>query len=158
MYDSLSEWLRALFANFWSLFSGLLASVMGYFLPVRNILHLLVLFFIIDVAFGYWAAKKLRGEKFSAKIIWKTTMPRMVISIVLILGSFMWDSVYDQNMVATYKVIGWFISGVLFFSILQNGYRVTNWEMLPLIGRLISGKIKDHTGITIGKEDDNESN
>jgi phage-related holin len=110
-------------------------------LPVKNIVHLLLLFFVLDVIFGYWAARKTRGERFSARIIWRTTMPRMVISMVLILSAFMWDQVYSQDTVATYRLIGWFISGVLLSSIVQNGYRITQWDMLLGLGEIIKQKI-----------------
>lgn len=142
MLDSITDWLEESSRLFWGFVSGAITAIIGFFLPVRDIVHLLILFFVIDVIFGYWAAKKLRGERFSAKIIWKTTMPRMVISLVLILGSFMWDNVYHQTYVATYRIIGWFITGVLFFSIMQNAYYATNWQMIPLMGKLLSDKMK----------------
>ena len=134
------DYLSVSIHNLWSIFTGLVSATLGYFLPVKNIVNLLILFFIIDVLFGYLAAKKIRKEKFSAKIIWNTTMPRMIISMVLIIMAFMWDDVYSQNFVATYKLIGWFISGVLLFSIIQNAYEITNWEVLPGIKRILRDK------------------
>lgn len=133
----IEEWLK----TFWNFLSGTFFSLIGYFLPVKNIVHLLLLFFVLDVIFGYWAARKIRGERFSARIIWRTTMPRMVISMVLILSAFMWDQVYSQDTVATYRIIGWFISGVLLSSIVQNGYRITQWDMFLGIGDIIKEKI-----------------
>lgn len=128
---------------------GLFFSVIGYFVPIRDIVHVMVLFFILDVVFGFWAAKKLRKEKFSVKIIWKHTLPRMAISFVLILSAFMWDSTFDQNIVSTYKIIGWFISGVLLFSIAQNGYKITRWAIFPQLGTLVSRKVKESTGMDV---------
>lgn len=90
----------------YAMLSGLFMSILGYFLPVKDIVHLLILFFILDVFFGFWAAKKLRKERFSVKIIWSHTIPRMLISIVLILGAYMWDSTYQQDLVSTYKIVG----------------------------------------------------
>lgn len=143
----------------WSFIVGVFMSIIGYLFPIRDIVHLLALFFILDVIFGYWAAKKLRKEPFSAKIIWKTTMPRMVISLVLITGAFMWDSVYNQEFVATYKIIGWFISGVLLASIVQNGYHITNWNLFAFLGDFLKNKIKDTTGINTDKmEAENQNN
>lgn len=133
----IEDWLK----TFWNFLSGTFFSLIGYFLPVKNIVHLLLLFFVLDVIFGYWAARKIRGERFSARIIWRTTMPRMVISMVLILSAFMWDQVYSQDTVATYRIIGWFISGVLLSSIVQNGYRITQWDMFLGIGDIIKEKI-----------------
>ncbi|MGQ7868685.1 phage holin family protein [Sunxiuqinia sp. sy24] len=156
MIELISESFRDLAHNIWSFVAGIVSAIFGYFLPIQDIVHQLILFFVLDVVFGYLAAKKLRGERFSARIIWNTTIPRMLIALVLILGSYVWDEVYQQEFVSTYKIIGWFISGVLFFSIIQNAYKVTNWEMLPLIGRFISQKLDDKTGINIQKEADDD--
>jgi hypothetical protein len=143
--DSISTFIN----NSYAFLVGIGTSIIGYFLPVRDIVHLLILFFILDVIFGYWAAKKLRGERFSVKIIWRYTMPRMLISLVLILGAFMWDTVYCQEFISTYKIIGWFISGVLLYSIAQNGYKITKWSIFPKIGTLFS----DKTGVNLNNDE-----
>ena len=146
MFRSIGQMCSNLTVKFWPMLTGLFTSVIGYFLPVRDIVHLLILFFILDVIFGYWAAHKLRGERFSVKIIWNHTMPRMLISMVLITGAFMWDTVYRQEVVDTYKIVGWFISGVILFSIAENGYLITRWKVFSRVGSMVSSKIKDATG------------
>ncbi len=123
-------------------FAGLIASICGYFLPVRDITFLIILFFILDVIFGFWAARKLRSERFSVKIIWDHTMPRMLISVVLVLGAFMWDEVFNQTAIQTYKVIGWFISGVLLYSIAENGYQISKWKVFKDVAGLIKRKTR----------------
>jgi hypothetical protein len=153
--DTLSDWLRIV----WGFVSGTFMAIIGYFLPVKNIVHLVILFFLLDVIFGYWAARKVRGESFSARIIWQTTMPRMIISLVLIMGAYMWDDVFQQEMVCTYKVIGWFICGVLLANIIQNGYRITKWDMFLGLGQYFKIKIKDKINIeTNPKGANNENN
>lgn len=145
--------IHNLLNNFYAVVSGLIVSMIGYFIPVHNIVMLLLVLFMLDVIIGYWSAKKVRGERFSVKIIWDHTIPRMLISIILILGSFMWDKVYEQNLVSTYKVIGWFISGVLLYSIAENGYRITSWSIFPKIGYLFKSKVKENTGMDIDETD-----
>lgn len=146
--------MSGLLKNSYAWLSGLLMTLLGYFLPVRDIVHLLIFFFILDVLFGFWAAKKLRKERFSVKIIWSHTIPRMLISIVLITGAYMWDSTYQQDFVSTYKVVGWFISGVLLYSIAKNGYHITNWAMFPKLDNLIGNKLKDKTGIDLKEKEE----
>lgn len=140
--------------NAYAMLSGLFMSILGYFLPVKDIVHLLILFFVLDVFFGFWAAKKLRKERFSVKIIWSRTIPRMLVSIVLILGAYMWDSTYQQDFVSTHKVVGWFISGVLLYSIAENGYHITKWAMFPKLANLIGNKLKDKTGIDLKEQEE----
>ena len=142
-----------LFSNIWAVICGFFAVCLGYFAPVFDIMLLLLFLFALDVVFGYWAAKKLRGEKFSKTIIWKTTMPRLVVSGVLVLIFYMWDMTYRQDFVATYRLVGWFISGIIIYSIAQNGYSVTKWEGFPLLGLFLKKKIQDTTGIDITKKD-----
>lgn len=134
---------------------GAISTMFGYFLPVKDIVHLLIILFLLDVAFGYWAARKLRGERFKVSIIWTKTIPRMLISIVLILAAYGWDHVYSQDFVSTYKLIGWFISGVLIYSIAQNGWHITKWNIFPKLMRMIDNFIKDKTGESI-KDNENE--
>ena len=129
------------------------AITIGYMLPVKNIVHLVLFLFLMDVVFGYWAAKRLRKEKFSTKIIWQYTMPRILLSILLISISYLWDNVFEQDFVSTYKIIGWFICGMLIYSIAKNGGKITNWQMFPLVSGLIKKEIKAETGMDIGKEE-----
>lgn len=146
---SFAKALRHMLHDTYAVFTGTAASFIGYLLPIRNIVHLLIIFFIADVVFGYWAARKIRNERFSVKIIWEHTIPRMLVSIVLITGAFMWDEVYKQDFVSTYKVIGWFISGVLLYSIADNGYQITKWSIFPKIGNLINDSVKSKTGMEV---------
>lgn len=80
----------------------------------------------------------------------------MVISMVLIMGAYLWDTVYGQNVLATYKVIGWFISGVLLASIIQNGYHITRWNVLIKMGDFLGYKFGEKTGINFMKKEDKE--
>lgn len=143
------EWLKQITSNCYNVLFGVLMSVAGYFLPIKNIVHVVLFFFMIDVLFGFWAARKLRGERFSVKIIWNHTIPRMVLSIILILIAFIWDTTFNQGFISTYNLFGWFISGVLIYSIAENGYLITSWGVFNKIKGSFSDKIKSETGINI---------
>ena len=151
--ETLGKAVSDFFSNFWAVLTGCITAIIGYFMPIFDIMWLIVFFFIIDVLFGYWAAKKLRGEMFSKTIIFKTTIPKMIVSFALVICAFMWDSVYKQDFVCTYRVIGWFISGIVFYSIAQNGYSVTKWEGFPLIALFLRKKIKETTGVDLKEKD-----
>jgi len=136
----------ALVKGIWEILCGMLGTIIGYFLPVKDMVNFIVLLFVIDVFLGYLAARKLRGEKFSTRIIWRTTMPRMLVSVLLIIIAYMWDDVFKQDMLQTYNLVGWFIAGVLIFSIAKNGYKITNWNGFLGIENLFKKKIEDETG------------
>lgn len=149
LIDIICQAMEYFFKDFYAFLIGCIVSFIGYLLPVKNIVNLLILFFIMDVILGFWAANVLRNERFSVKIIWKHTIPRMLISLILITGAFMWDEVYHQEFVSTYKIIGWFISGVLLYSIAENGYQITKWSAFTKIGSALHTKVKESTGLDI---------
>jgi len=128
---------------------GISTTFIGYLFPIRNIVHLMIGFFILDVLFGYWSARVVKKQKFSVKIIWEHTVPRMTIAIVLIICTFMWDKEYHQDYISTHKIVGWFISGVLLASIIDNGYKITKWNAFPQLSKLIKEKTKEKTGLDI---------
>jgi len=140
--EDVAEWV-------WKTLCGSFMAIIGYFLPIKDLVHLVIVFFMIDMMFGYWAASKLRGEKFSTQIVWRTTFPRMLISIILVTMAYMWDTTCHQEYLPTYNIIGWFISGILLFSIGKNAFKITNWEGFNQVSNLFQKKIKDQTGIDI---------
>lgn len=127
----------------YSFIIGVFTAIFGYFSPIKDIVNLLLLFFILDVLIGFWASRKLYGERFMVSIVWKHTIPRMILSLILIIGAYMWDSTYQQEYVSTYKIIGWFISGLLLYSIAENAYCITRWTMFKKIGKAIKDQVVD---------------
>jgi phage-related holin len=148
------DWLKAVLNNVWHFAAGLATTAIGYFIPVKDIVHLVLFFFLLDIAFGAAAAKKLRKERFSTKIIWNYTMPRILISLVLILTSYMWDTTFNQEWVSTYKLIGWFICGILLYSIAKNGYKITKWRVFPMMGHAIEHKMEEAAGVELNMDDE----
>jgi len=130
----------------WEILCGMLGTIIGYFLPIKDMVNFIVLLFVIDVFLGYLAARKLRGEKFSTRIVWRTTMPRMLISVLLIIIAYMWDDVFQQTLLQTYNMVGWFIAGILIFSIGKNGYKITSWRGFLGLENLFKKKIEEETG------------
>lgn len=145
--------IREMLSDAYACMSGIVVSTVGYFLPVKNYLLLLLFFFIADIVFGYWAAHRLRQEKFSTKIIWEKTVPRMVLAVFLVLGTFMWDKVFGQEMVPTCAVVGWFFCGVLLASIAKNGWLITKWDVFPMVSNLIGRRMGQQTGVDIREND-----
>ena len=142
-YLSFSDMVKAI----WEILWGLVGVIIGYFLPIKDMVNFIVLLFIIDVFIGYWTARKLRGEKFSTRIIWKTTIPRMVLSILIVVLAYTWDTTFHQNYLETYNVTGWFISGILIYSIAKNAFKITKWEVFSSLTDIFKKKMEDQTGV-----------
>ena len=147
--NGLREWL----ANCVNIAAGLLGTVIGYFLPIRDVVHLLILLFLLDVIFGYLVDRRENKARFKVAVIWNHTIPRMLISIVLVIATFMWDATYKQELVSTYNVVGWFISGVLIFSIAENAFLLTRWNTFLKIRNMIRKKVSDETGEDISTKE-----
>lgn len=145
--------LKEMFSNVYLLAASLLSSFFGYFLQVKDITNLLIMLFIIDVLVGFWAARKLRNERFSVKIIWSHTIPRMVLSVLLIMIVYMWDKTYNHVILQMHDRVGWFISGMLIYSIAENAYQITKWSVFP---KIISS-IKDRVSMQINKSPKNQN-
>jgi|AntAceMinimDraft_15_1070371.scaffolds.fasta_scaffold08095_5 hypothetical protein len=42
----------------WEFFTAVFLSVLGYFSPLKNIAHLVLFFFLVDIIYGYLADRK----------------------------------------------------------------------------------------------------
>ena len=136
--------VREFFLDFWGLLAGLLMSILGYFLPIRDLVHLVTLFFIVEMFSGYFAAKiKNHYVKFSLTIVYTKTIPRLFISIVILILSFLWDTVTEQKWLPTYNILGWFFCGVLLLKITRHGYIITKWAGFLYASKIIDHKIND---------------
>ena len=64
----------------------------------------------------------------------------------------MWDRTYEQDVVSTYNVVGWFISGVLIFSIAENAFLLTKWDTFLRIRNMIRKNINEKTGEDLSED------
>ena len=135
------DWISWFAQNLYKVSAGVFTAIIGYFIPIRDFVHLLIFLLIVDMLIGYWANKKTRGEKFLMTKVWSVTIPRMVVGIALIMCAFLWDTIYHQDTVSTYVITGWILSGATLVSITQNGFKVTHWAALNDIGNLIKEKL-----------------
>lgn len=141
LLNQVATTLKEMFSNGYMIAASLVSSIFGYFLPVKDITNLLLMLFILDVIVGFWAARKLRNERFSVKIIWSHTIPRMVLSVLLIMIVFMWDKTYNHVILQMHDRVGWFISGMLIYSIAENAYQITKWSVFPKLLTAIKSRV-----------------
>lgn len=139
--DTALNWLSGALQDAYACISGFTAAAIGYFIPIKDMVHLVLVFFLVDVIVGYWAASKLRKESFNPSIIWKKTIPRATISIIIIMCTHAWDTTFSQDYISTSGFIGWFIAGIIIASIAKNGYEITNWKPFDTIGNSIKEQI-----------------
>lgn len=127
-------------------------SIIGYLYPIFDVSAYLLFLFFLDVVFGAWKAKKLRGERISMKIVWHTTFPRMLIAFLLIVCTYMWDQIAHQTLIDTSNTVGLLFAGALIWSIAENGYHITKWFVFRVAAVRLNGIFKDKTGVDIESE------
>lgn len=140
------SWIMNTLCDAYNVIFAIIVSALGYFSPIKNAIHLVLFFFLLDVFFGVWAAKKVRKERLRPRLIWEKTIPRSFMSIVIIIATYLWDTTFGQDWVQTYMLVGWFISGVLILSITKNAADITHWSGFLAIGNIIRREVKDKTG------------
>ncbi len=140
-WEYIYEWIT----NAYNTTMGIIMALLGYLLPVKDIMLFMIILFLADVLFGYWRAKKIDRAKFQPKIIWNKTVPRLFITVTIITLLFVWDNVYKQDFVKTYSIAGWFVSGLLIASIIDNMYKITGWDVLAILEGFVKSKIEEKT-------------
>lgn len=144
--DPAFAWLGNAIQDICTCVCGLLAVAVGYFLPIKDMVHLVLILFLVDVIFGFWAARKLRKESFNPAIIWGKTIPRAAISVIIIMCTMAWDTTFGQDYVSTSGFIAWFISGIIIVSIAKNGYRITNWRVFQVVEDVVKRGVNKRSG------------
>lgn len=143
---SIGSWLRDIFTDTWSMTAGAITGMLGYFAPIQDPINLLLIFFAADAVVGYWKNKKLYNQEFSKGKIFETTVPRMIAVSTFMAMLFAWDTTYNQEIVQTYMVVGYFIGGVLLFNIGKNFYKLTKWKAFLAIASMVQKDVQDKTG------------
>lgn len=148
------EYIWGWITDVYNFIGGVLMALFGYLLPIRDLVHFITILFILDVIMGIWKSKKLYKAKFQPRIIWKKTIPRWLISVVIISLLFAWDKVHHQELINTYYIGGYFLSGMVIVSIIENSILITDWKVLRHLRELIVDKIEKNTGLDIDEEDE----
>ena len=143
-------------AGGWAL--GVFLSIVHYFAPVADTIHVLLVFFIADILFGFLASKKLRGESFNPRKVWEKTIPKMLVSFFIIISAHMLDSISPAGFLTIRESVGWILSGLVLHSVWKNAFVVTKWTALRHIGEFLSDSLKDRFKVDVNKfkEDENE--
>lgn len=150
--------MQDFFSNAAGWLLGVFLSIAHYFAPVADTIHVLLVFFIGDILFGFLASKKLRGESFNPKKVWEKTIPKMLVSFFIIISAHMLDSISPIGFLTIRESVGWILSGLVLHSVWKNAFIVTKWTALRHIGEFLSDSLKDRFKVDVDKfkEDENE--
>lgn len=135
-----------------SLMTQFFVMIIAYFTPVREIIHVMLIFLAIDTISGIWASLKAR-EKFESKKLRKTINKFLWYTIAVMLA-WMMERTFSLNWTYLTNIIGGFICFVELKSIFENITRITDepvfLKLSKIIKRIGTKHIKE-----IDDEDDN---
>lgn len=140
----------------WNVFSGLICGMFVYFMPIRNIVILMLAFIIFDLITGIIAARK-RGEAITSSKMWNTAN-KTLISVALVILLYSVDKEFNIiNVVCTHKIMGLFVVGFELWSILENAIQITNNSIFKALKKFMRDKVEQETGVDLNNDEQNES-
>lgn len=145
--------LNELFNDAYNLAVGAVFTLFGYFAPIKETIHILFFFFLLDVIFGYLVARKMRGEKWQPKIIWEKTMIKMLVASLIVITAHLLDQIAPNSYLTIREFVGWFISGIVLSSVWENFHTLTKWKIIVKLNETLKEKLKFKN-----KDEANEAN
>lgn len=134
------------FDHYWNFVTGLFFAFLGYFSDMKGAFHVMFCAFILDLALGIRASKKVRKERFSMEKFF-TAVLRMAIAFALIMLLFAMDKEMHQETVSLAYTAAWLITGFLAYSAADNGFQITGGKLFLTLKSFIGKKFRDNTGI-----------
>ncbi|TSA23995.1 MAG: holin [Bacteroidetes bacterium] len=131
--------------------SKLAVLLISYFAPVKEIVHVMLIFILIDFISGVWAARK-RKETLESRKFRKTLTKFLWYTVALIL-SFMMEKTFNLSWSNLSGIIGGFICFIELKSIFENITVITGEPIFMKILHIIRKRGSD----TMGDLSDRES-
>lgn len=136
--------IKETFTNIEGWLLGAILSFLAHLAPLYETFITLFVFFCFDVFFGFLVAKKKRNERFSSKIVWSKTVPKMAIITLIIVLVFQLDSLAPTDFMKLTSLISWGLSGLILHSILQNILKLTDYKEVKEINDILTKKMKEN--------------
>lgn len=148
-----AQWIEE---HVWNVFSGLICGLFAYFMPIRNIVILMLAFIIFDLITGIVAARK-RGEAITSEKMWNTAN-KTLISVALVVLLYAVDKEFNIiNVVCTHKIMGLFVVGFELWSILENAVEITNHSIFRALKKFMHDKVEEKTGVDLDIKNEEET-
>ena len=130
----------------WNMITGIFLAALAYFANLKGAIHVMWAAFVLDLLLGYLASRNLRKEKFSMNKAF-IMLERMLIASAVLLLLFALDKETHQDYIHLYNIMAWLISGMLCWSALDNGDKLTGGKFFGVLKTFLGNKIKEQTGI-----------
>jgi phage-related holin len=152
----MKEFVQWIEEHVWNVFSGLICGLFAYFMPIRNIVILMLAFIVFDLITGIVAARK-RGEAITSEKMWNT-VNKTLISVALVVLLYAVDKEFNIiNVVCTHKIMGLFVVGFELWSILENAVEITNHSIFRALKKFMHDKVEEKTGVDLDTKNEEET-
>jgi phage-related holin len=121
-----------------SLWSQVVVLFIAYFSPIAEMVHVMIMFLVIDTISGICASLK-NGDKFEAKKLVKTVV-KFVWYSVAVMTAWMMEKTFGLCWISLAKLVAGFISFVELKSIFENITGITNEPVFKRILKMLKRK------------------
>ena len=137
--------MKWILAHLYHFIAGSFTAILGYFAPMKDVLHVVLIAIIIDLFFGLIAARS-KGEGIKSFKLWRTVY-KMLFAVILIALVYSIDK--EMGMMELHKFIAWGIAGFEVWSILESMGTITDHKLFGLLKHIMTDKVKDITGVNL---------
>lgn len=136
--------------HIWNIICAIFVGLIGYFMPVENLVHVMSAAIIFDLFTGILASHK-RGIGIKSLRLWRTVY-KLFYSVVIVMLLFGMDKEMGVKFIQMHKLVAWLITGFEIWSILENVSVISNLRIFIILKSFMTDKIKEQTGVDINKE------
>lgn len=145
------KWLLQHLYNF---FSGIVVTLMGYFTPIKGVIHVMVIAIILDLIFGIIAAR-CRKEGIKSSKLWRTAY-KLFIAVAVVALLYAMDVEIGVEIIQLHRLVAWLITGFEVWSILESGGQITNHKLFRILKKYMEDKVESVTGVDLKADLSNE--
>lgn len=129
--------------------------LLSYFAPIATIIHVMLIFILIDCISAIWAAKK-NNELIESRKMRKTVI-KMFWYISAVIMAHMMEVTFNLQFAHLAQITGGFVCMVEIKSVFENITKITNEPVFLKIYKLFEKKAKDSINLNNENNGKNES-
>ena len=133
----------------------ILTFILSYFAPIATIIHVMLIFILIDCLSAIWAAKKNNIPIESRKM--RKTVIKMFWYISAVIMAHMMEVTFNLQFAHLAQIIGGFVCMVEIKSVFENITKITNEPVFMKIYKLFEKKATDSIALNNKENDRNDS-
>lgn len=142
--------MKWMIQHIWHLVFGAIVALLGYFSPIKAVVHVMGAAIVLDLVFGIWAARS-RKEGIKSGKLWRTAY-KFFISVVVVALLYAMDVEMGAEIVQLHRLVAWLITGFEIWSILESGGQITNHKIFRILRKIMEDKVESATGINLNTD------